>query len=173
MPRGGKRAGAGRRSLVATEAGDDGYYNRLLIGAEFDRRWNELAKAEAIARLDARYADLEVDSDLKALDAIPHSFVRKDDGKSVLALVIEYSKTDPATWPEDLPETISVPAQDFRNRIRNLDSKSRIESVKTPQGSRTRLEQEIAEWASQKYKRTIGQGYVRDCIEEYRRFEAK
>jgi hypothetical protein len=175
MPRGGKRAGAGRKSLVITDD-ENSYFNKELIGAEFERRWNNLKKYQANARLRARYSGMGIESDLKKFNSIHPSLILKSDGRSIRKIVIEASKQHPDQWPDQFHESVKVSdlilnaASALQNRSKNLDSKSRREERRTPQGFRIRIESKVAAWATSRFGRPISQGYVRDCIEEYRKY---
>lgn len=153
MPRGGKRPGAGRNHKLDL-------CERIWIATEYIERWNALAQKQASERIDARYARWEVADDLATMNEVPPGEPRR--------LMCELADREPDTWPDDVSDIVRDGAEALRNRKTNLAKKRPVESVRTPQGARERIEAEVAVVASERYGISITSDYVRRCIEEHR-----
>jgi hypothetical protein len=79
MSRGGARPGAGRKGLRG--------YEKLLIGAECERRWDELAEREALERYGADQVTQAIRLEQSRADLIPEKLRRS--AKDTLADIKE------------------------------------------------------------------------------------
>jgi hypothetical protein len=141
MSRGGARPGAGRKGLSA--------YEKLIIGGECQRRWDELAERLA----------------LEQYEALPATkMVREEQARTQMIPVKLREKPPRATRDtlEDVRESIDDIVGDIGRRV--------TVKIKRPYGARPQLLKEVAAWVHEQYGRSISQSQVRESWKEWVRF---
>lgn len=138
MSRGGARPGAGRKGLSA--------YERLLIGGECQRRWDELAERLALEQYEALPTTKMIRAEQARTEMIPIHLRKRRHNETL----------------EDVRESIDDIVGDRGRRV--------IVQIKRPYGARPQLIKEVAAWVFEQFGRSVSESQVRESWKEWVRF---
>lgn len=137
MSRGGARVGAGRKGLTATE--------KLLIGGECDRRWQELAEREAMERYEADAKTKEIRLEQSRTELIP-KHARKHAGEAL----------------EDIADDIDDITGG--NRLRSIE-------IRRPYGSKPAIIADVIEYVRDTYGKSVTAGQIAESWKLWSKFK--
>ncbi|MCK1304713.1 MULTISPECIES: hypothetical protein [unclassified Bradyrhizobium] len=137
MGRGGARAGAGRKGLTD--------YEKLLIGAECERRWDELGEREAIERY----------------EALPET----------KAIRLEQSSTE--LIPTHLRRSSRQRLKDISEDIDDITEGARRVTIpiKRPYGAKPQIIADVIAYVAETYGIRISAGQVSESWKEWSKFK--
>jgi hypothetical protein len=141
MSRGGARPGAGRKGLSP--------YEKLLIGAECQRRWDELAERLAIEQYEA----LPTTKQIRAEQARTHMIPVKL--RSRPTAITKETLTDVRESIDDL-----VGHKGRRVTV----------GIKRPHGARPQLIRDVVAWVAEQHKRSVSESQVRESWKVFSAF---
>lgn len=168
MPRGGKRTGSGRPTLLD-------FWKRLEIGIECDRLARDCLDAKA-AEKEARLFDpVEQKENQKAIDDLPAADWKGRNAR-VLAVELSYRKVIPV---DGFPECILKAAEALRynrdvlwnyeaSRSSNLGKLRRNVRIRRPYRYRTEVIRNVSAWATKRFGVPVSERYVKACWIAYR-----
>lgn len=137
MARGGARAGAGRKGLTN--------YEKLLIGAECERRWDDLAEREAIERH----------------NALPEN----------QAIVQEQARAE--LIPKRLRRSAKESIRDISESIDEITGGARRVSIpiKRPYGAKPKIIAEVIAYVNERFDVTVSASQVSESWKEWSKFK--